>query len=159
MIDKESLTDYYYSFDINWFLTNEAGIVVCFASSGGNIPKLVLKFYEELEVINSHICSLPSVSKTIFNPFLEEIYLDQSKKVIENTKRESSFWSNKGVVFFDKSLTNNPDNSNYHLLSYPENPISFHSLPIDIQRRLDKIRVIYRFEQNLTVDLSKIIHM
>lgn len=159
MIDKESLTEYYYSFDINWFLTNEEGIVVCFASYGGIIPKLVLKFYEELEVINSHICSLPSVSKTIFNSFLKEIYLDQSKKIIENIKRESSFWSNKGVIFFDKSLTNNPDNSNYHLVSYPENPISFYSLPIDIQRRLDKIRVSYSFGQNLTVNLSKIMDM
>ncbi len=159
MIDKESLTEYYCSFDINWFLTNEEGFVVCFASSGGIIPKLVLKFYEELEVINSYLFSLPSISKTIFNPFLEEIYLDQSKKVIENLKRESSFWSNKGVIFFDKSLINNPDDSEYHLVSYPENPISFYSLPIDIQRRLDKIRVNYSFGQNLTVDLSKIMDM
>jgi len=159
MIDKEGLTEYYSSFDINWFLTNEEGFIVCFASSGGMIPKLVLKYYDDLEVIERYLFSLPSVSKTIFNPFFEEIYLGQSKKVIENIKRESSFWSNRGLVFFDKSLVNYPDNSDYHLLSYPENPILFYSLPIDIQRRLNKIRVSYSFGQNLTVDLSKIMDM
>jgi hypothetical protein len=159
VIDKESLTEYYCSFDIDWFLTNEEGNIVCFASSGGKIPKLVLEFYEELDSVDKCLRSLPSISKTIFNPFLEEIYLGQSKNVIENIKRESSFWSNKGVIFYDKSVVNNPDNSEYHLVSYPENPISFYSLPIDIQRMLGKITVGYNFGQNFTVDMSKIIEL
>lgn len=116
-------------YDFDWFAVDTDGHLIHFASGGGKLPNSVSASREDLEQLNAYFLS----SSIISAPARINPNLAQTVKNISDIHRytESSIeYSQRGLFSFSKTeLTHPHSNNSYHLVAYPEKPLSLAELP------------------------------
>ncbi len=154
MITKTDLMDYPEAYDINWYLVSKEGFLMFFSSSGGIIPKMILENYESLDTLNEFFEVIEGVVISDLNPFLHKSKKFDSNQDLENYLKYYNGWSSRGLYTFDKSKENFPDDTNYHLVSYPQKALRIDTLPKNIQDMLFNFRLDLYIHNIQTLDWS-----
>ncbi|QKJ32154.1 hypothetical protein HQ865_21100 [Mucilaginibacter mali] len=130
--------------DFDWFFTN--GINVgCVSSGGGRLPLTISRSWENFEFMADFFRDLPPNSDFIINPQLKEIR--RNLKITDRYFSSFIYLAERGIFTYDKTILNNFEDTNYHLVTAPVQPIMLNELPRNISD------IILKTE---TTDLHKI---
>jgi len=114
--------------DIDWFFTslNKIGFVM---SGGGKLPDSVANLDDKLELISAFFRGLPESSGVIINSNLEAI---KNTIITDNYLHDFIYMAKRGLFAFDKTVLNNFNETNYHLVAMPIKPLLTSTIPEDI---------------------------
>lgn len=115
--------------DIDWFFTSNSRIGFV-ASAGGRLPKSVSKSEENIQLLSDYFRSLPDISDIEINPMLNEIMIN--RKPDERYLSDFILMAQKGLYSFDKTMLNNFEDDNYHLVVKPILNLDIKDLPFEI---------------------------
>ncbi|MEO8254893.1 MAG: hypothetical protein ABI554_10965 [Flavobacterium sp.] len=137
--------------DIDWFFTDnkEVGFV---ASGAGKLPKSFAKI-EKHDLLVSYFRNLPETSDFSLNNDLNNIL---PHEIDDEYLCDFIFMSKRGLYSFDKTVLNNFNEPNYHLVTKPQNPLNFIDLPHDIKEILCETVFNGNLNEILNIDVSKI---
>ncbi len=144
--------------DIDWFAVDINGIIVNFASGGGQLPKSIASSKELTEKVFSYFDNLSYKEQNIFiNDDLSQMKEFSSEEVRLKYLQSYVSMSKKGVYSFDKTILGNFDDEQYHLVCFPEACLKLDELPLDIQEILKQTRIdkdITKVNKLLICDIS-----
>lgn len=153
-IDEQSYTDF------DWFATDPEGNIYSFTSFGGMLPKSVAESREELrEVVDFFDKCRSKIGTAIRNQRIEDYTTFQSKDEKERYFEESVSRSELGCFSFDKTIANNFNDCNYHLVTSPSWRLNIKSLPERIVNIIQKTELSDDIGHLELVDLNDFLEM
>jgi len=137
--------------DADWFFLCENNIVFV-ASGGGKLPCSVLENWDIISELSSFFRGLPATCKTEINPNLNEII---GSKADANYLRDFVFMAERGLYAFDKTNLNNFNDTIYHLVASPKEPLNLDLVPEFLRKKLYK--TVYHASLRETIDITNIL--
>lgn len=137
--------------DIDWFFTDnkEIGFV---ASGGGKLPKSFTRMKKH-HLLVSYFRNLPEITDFTLNKDLRNIL---PHDIDDDYLNDFVFMSRRGLYSFDKTVLNNFNEPNYHLVSRPINPLKIKDLPEDIKEIFAQTRINQNLQGILNIDVNQI---
>lgn len=125
--------------DIDWYALDDEGVIMHFASGGGELPQTVSGYKEDTDKLAEFFRSLPiNEIKVFINPQIDKIVEFNSNKERERYLQDFISMSKRGLYSYDKTIPSNFSHKEYHLVSYPEKLLLLDSIPKDIRNVLNR---------------------
>ena len=120
-----------YSRDIDYYVFNLKIGLLHFASAGGRLPSIIEGNDLNNEQLHLAILELPSSYEIEINPNLTEI-TGLSGQQLETYLADFISIAKRGLFSFDKTNINVQQDSNYHLVAWPKEPMPLYPIwPFD----------------------------
>ncbi len=142
--------------DIDWFFIDKNDVIVFVASGGGILPNEIKndKNYNLREYFNG----IPNISEDYFiNEKVKSITGIHDDEKLKRIIFDFISITKKGIYSFDKSVLNNLQDANYHLVSSPSTVLKLQDLPENIQRVIKKTCFNVDIKKENKINLKKLL--
>lgn len=137
--------------DIDWFFTDNNEIAFV-ASGAGKLPKSFAKI-DKHDLLVSYFRNLPEISDFSINDDLSNIL---HHEVDNEYLCDFVHMTKKGLYSFDKTVLNNFNEPNYHLVAKPHKSLKFIDLPNDIKEILSETVFDGNLNETLNINVLHI---
>lgn len=128
MSSKAIRYDEYHNLDINWYFVDRHHHLICVASGGGRIPKIIGESISRNDLIHSSVLSSAPLFEPAHNPSLSE-YINFSDIDSQQYFSSFDFVASRGFYAFDKVHLSDQEDEKYVLVSYPRRIENSHIYP------------------------------
>jgi hypothetical protein len=137
--------------DFDWYAVEANGYLVQFASGGGPLPASVASSLEALQQLHAYFLALPIQATPVRLTQLAADIVD-----VERYVKSFVNYAQRGLFSFDKTDLAHRNNMMYHLVAYPEAPLSLAELPTEIAALASRTRLPFPIVGVSTIDAKKI---
>ncbi len=126
------------------------------ASGGGEIP-LHIKNDNNYN-LREYFNNAPDIDENLeINKEIKSILGVFDNQKLNKILFDFIFMAKKGVYGFDKTILNNSSDTNYYKVVQPKKKLKLESLPLDIQDKLNKIRLNISIEETDKINIESIL--
>jgi hypothetical protein len=131
-----------YSRDIDYYVFHRKLGLLHFASAGGRLPRIIESNDELMTAIHGEVIESPNRFEYELNPNLQRILNIESDQV-ESYSREFIEMAKRGLLSFDRTYINDPEDQTYHLVAWPKEAREDPFLFFEVISRLENNNLIF----------------
>lgn len=144
------------AYDIDWFFLDKNNYIGFIASGGGEIP-LQIKNDNNYR-LREYFNNAPDIDKNLeINKEIKSILGVFDEEKLNEILFDFIFIAKKGIYCFDKTILNNSSDTNYHKVVEPKTILKLENLPLDIQAKLQKVRLNIDIKESNKINIKSIL--